>query len=99
MKNSLNYLLLIVLTSHFCCAQKKNTVNADNEKTIEVRVVPIVYLLGGIVSTVSQQEMDFAKKYNVSFYDFGCLAPINLEKYEVLNARTFELLNIRFGPK
>lgn len=71
----------------------------DNAKTVQVRVKPIIYLLGGIVSSVGEKEMDFAKKYNVAFHDFGCLAPTNLEHYEQLNYKAFDLLNIQFGPK
>lgn len=58
-----------------------------------------IYLLGGIVSSITQKEIDFSKKYEISFHDFGCLAPTNLEYYEIENQKVFDWLNIRFGPK
>lgn len=98
MKNSIHFLLVIILLGGICNAQNK-TKSDDNTKTIQIRVKPIIYMLGGIVSSVGEKEMAFAKKYNIGFHDFGCLAPTNLEDYEELNAKTFDLLNIQFGIK
>lgn len=98
MKNRIHFLLAIILLSGISMAQNKAKSN-DNAKTVEVKVKPIIYLLGGIVSSVGEKEMAFAKKYNVAFHDFGCLAPTNLEVYEELNSKTFDLLNIQFGFK
>ena len=78
---------------------QKRTESQIAEKTIAVKMKPVLYVLGGIVPVIGQKEYDFAKKYNVAFHDFGCLAPTNLEKYEELNDTNFELLNIQFGPK
>jgi hypothetical protein len=41
-------------------------------------------------------KLSLEKKYN---HLFGCLAPANLEYYEELNQKVFDLLNIQFGPK
>jgi hypothetical protein len=98
MKNRIKYLFILFVISSFCYAQKANE-NATNQKVVQVKVKPIIYLLGGIVSAITQKEIDFAKKYNIAFHDFGCLAPTNLNDYEKLNFKTFELLNIQFGPK
>lgn len=94
----MHILLVIILFSSISMAQNKAK-SDDNAKTVEVRVKPIIYLLGGIVSSVGEKEMAFAKKYNVTFHDFGCLAPTNLEDYEMLNSKTFDLLNIQYGLK
>lgn len=67
---------------------------------IDVKQADIkIYLLGGIVSAITQKEIDFGKKYHVVFLDFGCVPPINLEYYEIQNYKAFDLLNILFGPK
>ncbi len=79
---------------------EKDSVNSTSR--IIFRKVPdrsTIYLLGGIVSAISQREIDFAKKYHVIFHDFGCVAPTNLSDYEAQNKKVFELLNVQFGPK
>jgi hypothetical protein len=90
--------MVILMLSSTKFAQKKIEKQV-NVKTTPAKMNPIIYLLGGIVPTIGQKEYDFAKKYCVSYHDFGGLAPTNLEKYEALNGTTFELLNIQFGPK
>ncbi len=79
--------MVILMLSSTKFAQKKIEKQV-NVKTTPAKMNPIIYLLGGIVPTIGQKE-----------YDFGGLAPTNLEKYEALNGTTFELLNIQFGPK
>lgn len=98
MKNTIKYLLVLMLFSSATFAQNR-TESQVAEKAIAVKMKPVIYLLGGIVSAIGQKEYDFAKKYNIAFHDFGCVAPANLEKYEELNGKIFELLSIQFGPK
>lgn len=43
--------------------------------------------------------MAFAKKYNLEFHDFGCIAPINFKEYETKNELVFEYLNKTFGKQ
>lgn len=56
-----------------------------------------IYLLGGIASVISKEDLAFAKKYNIQFHDFGCIAPTNFKEYETKNAMVFEYLNKTFG--
>ena len=56
-----------------------------------------IYVLGGIASVITKEDLAFAKKYNVQFHDFGCIAPINFEEYEAKNALVFEYLNKNYG--
>jgi len=56
-----------------------------------------IYIIGGIASTITKEDLDFAKKYNIQYHDFGCLPPTNFEDYEVKNALVFEKLNSEFG--
>jgi hypothetical protein len=39
----------------------------------------------------------FAKKYNVQFHDFDCVAPIHFEEYETKNELVFVYLNKAYG--
>lgn len=64
---------------------------------IEVKEVPTIYIIGGIASVITKEDLAFAKKYNIQYHDFGCLAPANMEKYEKLNAQVFDQLNKEFG--
>ena len=56
-----------------------------------------IYVLGGIASVITKEELAFAKKYNVKFHDFGCIAPTNFEEYETKNELVFEYLNKTYG--
>ena len=56
-----------------------------------------IYVLGGIASVITKDELTFAKKYSIQFHDFGCIAPINFEEYEAKNALVFEYLNKNYG--
>ena len=45
-----------------------------------------LYILGGIASKAnSVSDKVFQKKYNITYYDFGCLATINIKFYEDYN--------------
>lgn len=102
MKTHLNILCIAYLTGLFSNAQpiaKPSTDSPKGKVTIVQQAELKIYLLGGIVSAISQKEIDFGKKYHVLFLDFGCVAPNNLEYYEGQNCKAFDLLNIQFGPK
>ena len=58
-----------------------------------------IYVLGGIVSAITKEDLAFAKKYNIQFHDFGCIAPTNFEEYEEKNVLVFEYLNKAFGKQ
>lgn len=92
MKNIL-YTFLILFIGINSSAQK--VINAD----LEQKETSTIYLIGGIASVLSNEDLKFAKKYNIQFHDFGCLAPANIEKYEKLNIHVFDDLNKAFGTK
>ena len=56
-----------------------------------------IYVLGGIASVITKEDLAFAKKYNIQFHDFGCIAPTNFEEYEAKNELVFEYLNKNYG--
>jgi hypothetical protein len=92
MKNII-YTFLILFLGINSSAQE--VINAD----LVINETPTIYVLGGIASVITKEDIAFAKKYNIQFHDFGCLAPANMEKYEKLNAQVFEQLNKDFGTK
>lgn len=57
----------------------------------------IIYLLGGIGASITKEDMEFAKKYGITFHDFGCIAPVNFEEYESKNDQVFDWLNETYG--
>lgn len=56
-----------------------------------------IYLLGGIAASLTKEDMEFAKKYGITFHDFGCIAPVNFEEYESKNDQVFDWLNETYG--
>jgi hypothetical protein len=99
MKNKITICLMLMVISCFCFGQKQ-TISCPKPNPAQIKSQQMkIYLLGGIVSSITKKEIDFSKKYNVTFQDFGCLAPTNLDYYDALNCKTFDLLNIQFGPK
>ena len=58
-----------------------------------------IYVLGGIASVITKEDLAFAKKYNIQFHDFGCIAPTNFKEYETKNELVFEYLNKTYGKQ
>lgn len=93
MKNSLITLsILLCLTLQAQEKKQNDTIKIEvnsNTKTI--------YLIGGIASVITKEDLAFAKKYNIQFHDFGCVAPTNFEEYEAKNKLVFDFLNKTYG--
>jgi len=66
-------------------------INAQESKT------KIIYVLGGIASTYTKDDIEFEKIYNIKYHDFGCVVPINFEEYEAKNKIVFDYLKKTFG--
>ena len=58
-----------------------------------------IYVLGGIASVITKEDLVFAKKYNIQFHDFGCIAPTNFKEFETKNELVFEYLNKTYGKQ
>lgn len=96
MKTKIITLLFIAFCANsYLFAQDKNE---KNEVVIEVNAnTKTIYLLGGIASAITKEDLEFAKKYNVFFHDFGCLPPANLSEYEQHNKNVFTFLKNQYG--
>jgi hypothetical protein len=62
-----------------------------------IKKMKTIYLLGGIASSLTKEDLEFANKYGFIFHDFGCIAPVDFEKYESKNAQVFDWLNETYG--
>lgn len=81
------------------------SLNAQEKKQNEPVVIEVnqntktIYVLGGIASVITKEDLAFAKIYNLKFHDFGCLAPANFEFYESKNDLVFDYLNKTYGKQ
>ena len=90
-------IIIIVLFSVALHAQEKK-----QNDTIKIEInsnTKTIYILGGIASVITKDDLTFAKKYNVQFHDFGCIAPTNFKEYEAKNELVFEFLNKTYGKQ
>ena len=58
-----------------------------------------LYILGGITASVYKGDAEFQQKYKITFYDFGCLAPSNIDFYKEYNKIVFEHLNKQYDTE
>ncbi|MCK6608902.1 MAG: hypothetical protein L6Q46_11490 [Flavobacterium sp.] len=89
-------LIILVLLFNFTIQAQEKRQN----DTIKIEInskTKTIYVLGGIASVITKDDLAFSKKYNIQFHDFGCIAPTNFEEYEAKNALVFEYLNKSYG--
>lgn len=94
MKKNIILSILLCLTLQAQEKKQNDTIKIEinsNTKTI--------YVLGGIASVITKEDLAFAKKYNIQFHDFGCIAPNNFKEYETKNELVFEYLNKTYGKQ
>lgn len=92
---SFKLFFLLFLTALGLQAQEKK-----QNDTIKIEInsnTKTIYVLGGIASVITKEDLAFAKKYNIQFHDFGCIAPTNFEEYEAKNESVFDFLNKTYG--
>lgn len=90
-------IIIIVLFSLTIQSQEKK-----QNDTIKIEInsnTKTIYVLGGIASVITKDDLAFAKKYNILFHDFGCIAPTNFKEYETKNELVFEYLNKTYGKQ
>lgn len=93
----LNTFIVILFISQLSFSQeKKQTETTQLEINSNTKTI---YVLGGIASVITKEDLAFAKKYNIKFHDFGCIAPSNFKEYEAKNALVFDFLNANFGKQ
>jgi len=93
----LKTIIILLFVSQLSFSQQKK--QAETVK-IEINTnTKTIYVLGGIASVITKEDLAFAKKYNIKFHDFGCIAPTNFKEYEAKNALVFDFLNANFGKQ
>ena len=91
---------LILLISVFSFSLNAQEKKQNEPVVIEVNQnTKVLYVLGGIASVTTKGDLAFAKKYNLRFHDFGCLAPVDFEFYESKNDLVFDYLNKTYGKQ
>ncbi len=58
-----------------------------------------LYTLGGFIRHNNDKDTAFREKYNITYHDFGCLAPINMEYYNDYNQMVFLYLKEKHGTE
>lgn len=92
---------IFIISSILLCLTLQAQEKKQND-TIKIEInsnTKTIYVLGGIASVITKEDLAFAKKYNVQFHDFGCVAPTNFEEYETKNALVFDFLNRTYGKQ
>ena len=57
----------------------------------------VIYLKGGIVSSVTNGDKKFEKLYAIRYHDFGCMMPKESNYYENYNHHVFSYLKEKYG--
>jgi len=92
--------IFIILSILLCLTLQAQEKKQNDTIKIEINSnTKTIYVLGGIASVITKEDLAFAKKYNIQFYDFGCIAPTNFEEYEVKNSLVFEFLDKNYGKQ
>lgn len=101
------YLILVILTTivgstHAQSSKDiKESVNSEGIKQVTLTVnsnMETLLVRGGIVSTETQADLDFEKKYNVDLRDYGCVGLD--EDYSIAqNEEVFKRLDDKFGKE
>ena len=95
----MNFKLTIIALFFSFAIQAQEKKQKENIK-IEINSnTKTIYVLGGIASVITKEDLAFAKKYNIQFHDFGCIAPTNFKEYETKNELVFNYLNKTYGKQ
>ena len=78
------------VAGRYIAAQKMFATDLEN-KTVRL------YVLGGIVSAIRESDRSFEKQYSLTYYDFGCVIPANIDLYYRYNQLVFAHLDSKFA--
>ncbi|MHA3788064.1 FEKKY domain-containing protein [Flavobacterium hauense] len=89
--------ILFFLTSSFSVSAQEKTPQEKFDNDLKKNIVTL-YQLGGFAPKAKTQiDLDFQLKYKIRYYDFGCLAPVNISFYEDYNLIALNYLTEKFG--
>lgn len=79
-------------------AETTKTVTAEEQLKYDIKNQQVkLYILGGIVAHTYPGDDAFEQKYNISYYDFGCLAPTNMDFYSDYNILVLKYLTTKYA--
>ena len=106
MKNIKLICFITILIYSFSYSQQKEQLGCTKHLAISAKMnfeeslktnSLIIYLRGGIVSAITNEDKKFEKLYGIKYHDFGCVLPENLTYYESYNHFVFNYLKEKFG--
>jgi hypothetical protein len=56
-----------------------------------------IYTVGGLKPYNHETTEAFQKKFNISYHDFGCIAPVSMTFFETYNLLVFQHLQKQYG--
>lgn len=80
-------------TKHIAIAAKMNFEEDLKNNSITI------YLQGGIVSVIKNEDLVFQDKYGIRYHDSGCVAVGDFEYYKMYNHHVFAYLSEKFGER
>lgn len=91
-------MLLFLIAVMFQCTYGQNDYTPEMQfRNDSISKNIHIYILGGIAARPQQGDDEFEKAYGIHFYDFGCLAPGNLDFYSDYNLLVFGYLSRIWG--
>lgn len=87
--------ITLFLIINFCC-HAQQTPQEKFQNDLANNGVKL-YILGGIAARVHPQDAKFQETYKLRYYDFGCLAPVNLDFYRDYNVAVLNYLEEHYG--
>lgn len=78
-------------TKHLAISAKMNF--AEDLKNNSITI----YLQGGIVPAIKNEDLAFQASYGITYHDSGCVAIGNFEYYKMYNHHVFTYLSEKFG--
>lgn len=58
-----------------------------------------IYTVGGLKPYNYELTQAFQKKFSITYHDFGCLAPMNMDYYQKYNQLVFQYLKNKWGTE
>lgn len=60
---------------------------------------PLLLLQGGIAPMIYTTDDEFEKKFRIKYYDFGCVAPENIDYLIEYNNTIIDFLSEKYGRR
>lgn len=98
--------IIMLLISSFVFSQKQDEIGCTKYVAMSAKAnfdndlknnTVTIYLRGGIVSVIKNEDLVFQEKYGIRYHDSGCVTTKDLDYYEMYNHNVFAYLSKKFG--